>query len=116
MRHSSPMIGAGSAQPARNTTAVRAWPLGRFAFLAVGLAAAGALHAADMPVGHPPVASQISAADLTFFETKIRPVLSEHCYKCHSKEADKVRGGLLIDSREAILHGGNSGPSIVPGK
>ncbi len=43
-------------------------------------------------------------------------MLANHCYNCHSKEGDKVRGGLLIDSREAILHGGNSGPAIVPGK
>ncbi len=64
----------------------------------------------------PMMTPAISAADLQFFEAKIRPVLVDNCYKCHSKEADKVRGGFLIDSREAILHGGNSGPVIVPGK
>ena len=66
-----------------------------------------------MPAGHP---KPISSADLTFFETKIRPVLVDNCYKCHSKQADKVRGGFLLDTREAILHGGNTGPAIVPGK
>jgi mono/diheme cytochrome c family protein len=73
-------------------------------------------HAADLPVNHPKVASPISAGDLAFFEAKVRPVLVEHCYKCHSKEADKVRGGLLLDTREALLYGGNSGPAVVPGK
>jgi len=87
--------------------------------LAAGLALAAFASiapAADLPVGHPVVAPKISAEDLAFFEAKVRPVLSQHCYKCHSKEGDKVRGGLLLDSREAILHGGNSGPALVPGK
>lgn len=54
--------------------------------------------------------------DVAFFETKIRPVLSEHCYKCHSHSADKIKAGLLLDSRAALLHGGNSGPAVVPGQ
>jgi hypothetical protein len=85
----------------------------------IALAALGCtplLRAADMPANHPGSAKPISAADLTFFESKIRPLLADKCYKCHSKQADKVRGGFLIDTREAILHGGNSGPAIVPGK
>ena len=60
------------------------------------------------------------AADLTrdqtdFFENKIRPVLADNCYKCHSTLAEKVKGGLLLDSRESVLKGGDSGPAIVPG-
>ncbi len=51
-----------------------------------------------------------------FFEKKVRPVLVEHCYKCHSAETDKVKGGLLLDNREALLKGGDNGPAIVPGK
>jgi hypothetical protein len=58
----------------------------------------------------------ISSADLQFFESKIRPILSEECYKCHSHQADKVRGKLMLDSRDAVLVGGESGPAIVPGK
>lgn len=53
---------------------------------------------------------------LAFFESKIRPVLVEHCYKCHSVKSGKHKGGLLVDSRDALLKGGDSGPSIVPGK
>jgi len=52
---------------------------------------------------------------LEFFEKKIHPVLAEKCYKCHSDEADKVKGGLRLDSRERILKGGESGPAVVPG-
>src|SRR5262249_58389129 len=54
-----------------------------------------------------------------FFEKKIRPVLVEHCYKCHSAEAQakkKLRGGLRLDTREGLLEGGDTGPAIVPGK
>ena len=43
--------------------------------------------------------------ELKFFESKIRPVLVEQCYRCHSSE-EKIRGGLSIDSREGIRHGG----------
>jgi cytochrome c553 len=87
----------------------------RFGIVGTLVCAASALRAADMPAGHPSVAN-IPAADLQFFEAKIRPILANNCYKCHSKEADKVRGGLLLDSREGMLHGGNTGPAIVAGK
>ena len=50
-----------------------------------------------------------------FFETKIRPIFAEHCYKCHSHESGKSKGGLLLDSRDAVRAGGGTGPAIVPG-
>lgn len=53
---------------------------------------------------------------LDFFEAKIRPVLIEHCYECHSIESGKAKGGLRVDDREALLHGGDSGPALVAGK
>ncbi|AGA31618.1 PSD1 and planctomycete cytochrome C domain-containing protein [Singulisphaera acidiphila] len=56
-----------------------------------------------------------SATGLDFFEAKIRPVLVAHCYQCHSVDAGKSKGNLLLDSREAIRAGGDSGPAIVPG-
>jgi len=58
----------------------------------------------------------LAPADLAFFEAKIRPVLSEQCYQCHSHTADRVKGGLMLDSRAGLLQGGNSGPAIVAGK
>jgi hypothetical protein len=60
-------------------------------------------------------AAEPTAAQLEFFENKIRPVLADNCYKCHSTGADKVRGGLLLDSREAIRRGGDTAPAVVPG-
>lgn len=57
--------------------------------------------------------SSPTTADATFFEQKIRPLLVEHCYSCHSTSAKKVKGGLLLDSREAILKGGDSGPAAI---
>lgn len=56
------------------------------------------------------------AAGTDHFESKIRPVLVEHCYECHSIESGKAKGGLRLDDREAVLRGGDSGPAIVPGK
>ena len=60
-----------------------------------------------------------SADDVQFFEQKIRPVLVEHCYSCHSAEAasnDELQGGLLVDTRAGLLEGGDSGPAVLPGK
>jgi hypothetical protein len=51
---------------------------------------------------------------LTFFETKIRPVLVEHCYECHAAGAKIVQGGLRVDHHAGLLRGGDSGPAIVP--
>ena len=52
---------------------------------------------------------------LQFFERKIRPVLVEHCYECHAAGAKELGGKLLLDSREGILLGGESGPALVAG-
>ncbi len=57
----------------------------------------------------------LAHGDVDFFENRIRPILVESCYDCHSRTADKVRGHLLLDTREGVLHGGESGPAIVPG-
>ena len=54
-------------------------------------------------------------AGVEFFEKKIRPTLVENCYKCHSAQSEKVKGGLLLDTREGLLKGGDTGPAIVPG-
>ncbi len=54
-----------------------------------------------------------------FFESKIRPVLVEHCYDCHSADAakaGKLKAGLLLDSRDGILLGGDSGTALVAGQ
>src|SRR3954454_21691821 len=53
---------------------------------------------------------------LEFFEKRVRPVLAEHCYECHSAEAKKLKGKLRLDSREEMLRGGETGPAVVPGK
>lgn len=50
---------------------------------------------------------------LDFFESKVRPLLAEHCYQCHSHQAERVEGNLWLDSREGVLTGGDSGPSIA---
>ena len=55
------------------------------------------------------------ASKLEFFEKKIRPLLAERCYECHSTEAKKVKGGLRLDTREDLLKGGDTGPALVPG-
>jgi len=62
-------------------------------------------------------AAPIPPEQVQFFEQKIRPLLSEHCYECHSAQAKKVKGGLLLDTRKGWESGGDSGqPAITPGK
>ena len=61
--------------------------------------------------------AKADTAGIAFFEAKIRPVLVKHCYQCHSAEGGKkIKGGLRVDSREALLIGGDSGAAIVPRK
>ena len=61
--------------------------------------------AADSPAGH------------DFFENKIRPLLIEHCLKCHDGGApDKPKGGLALDTRAGWEKGGEHGPALVPGQ
>ena len=57
----------------------------------------------------------LSAESVQFFEAKIRPVLVEQCYRCHSVDGQAIRGGLSVESKDALLAGGESGPAIVPG-
>ncbi len=52
----------------------------------------------------------------SFFREKIEPVLVSKCYSCHSSGAKRLRGGLRLDSRSAMLQGGDSGPALVPGE
>jgi hypothetical protein len=54
-------------------------------------------------------------AGLEFFESKIRPILVDNCYPCHSQQSAKVKGGLLLDTRDGVLKGGDTGPAIKPG-
>ena len=60
-------------------------------------------------------AAEPTAAQLEMFETKIRPLLAKHCYECHSAKSKKLQGELRLDSRAAMLAGGESGAAIVPG-
>jgi hypothetical protein len=57
----------------------------------------------------------LDPAHLEFFEKKIRPILAENCYKCHSLENGKSKGGLTLDTREAVLRGGKNGAVVKPG-
>ena len=59
------------------------------------------------------------AKQIEFFENKIRPVLAESCYSCHSADAKgkkKLKGGLMLDTKDGLLKGGDTGPAVVPGK
>ena len=56
---------------------------------------------------------KVDAEAMTFFESEVRPLLSQHCHECHS--GDEPDGGLSLDRHQAILRGGDSGPAVVPG-
>lgn len=60
-------------------------------------------------------AADSSSPGVSFFEEKIRPVLAQNCYTCHSARATKLKGALSLDTRESALKGGKSGVAIVPG-
>ncbi len=56
-----------------------------------------------------------SSEGLEFFEQKVRPLLLQRCFSCHSQQSGKIKGGLKLDSRESVLAGGDNGPAAVPG-
>jgi len=55
----------------------------------------------------------LTPAQADFFEKRIRPTFVKYCYECHSIETGKTRGGLLVDTREGLLQGGDSGPAVT---
>ncbi len=63
-----------------------------------------------------PVHAAPAASEIEFFEKSVRPILAEHCYKCHSAKSEKLKGELKLDSASAMLRGGKSGPAFIPGK
>lgn len=78
------------------------------AFHAIMLATAlttGSVHAKNP--------SEPDAAIIEFFKQKVRPILVEHCYECHS--SDDAKGGLAVNRREGRLKGDDSGVAIIPG-
>src|SRR5262245_13287837 len=60
-------------------------------------------------------AAKLTPQEIDFFENRIRPIFAENAYKGHSQASEKIKGGLLLDSREGVLKGGNTGPVIAPG-
>lgn len=84
---------------------------------APGSAASGVAGPArtDALADEPPAFPEPTAEQIAYFESKVRPILVAHCYSCHSNSADRVRGGLKLDSLAAILTGGDTGTVLVPG-
>src|SRR5688572_20947380 len=86
------------------------------------LATAGALAFAVALISGAPTraaadAKEPTAEQVEFFEKKIRPVLVDKCYWCHSHDAKKLKGEYYLDSRDAMIKGGESGkPAVVPGE
>lgn len=79
----------------------------RHTTLALSLCAASFAQAADD--------AQPTKEGLEFFEKNVRPILSDRCYECHSATKNSSKGGLILDSRDGALKGGDEGPSVVPG-
>ncbi len=78
---------------------------------ALGAAESGATQAAAKR----PFAGAPTPEQADFFEKRIRPLLAERCYECHSSGAAKIKGGLLLDSRSGVMKGGDTGPAVAPG-
>ena len=66
--------------------------------------------------GNGPLLADENAEGIRFFESRIRPVLVERCFKCHSQQANPPKGKLRLDFPKGWLSGGESGPALVAGK
>lgn len=69
----------------------------------------------DPPPSPKPAPPPATPEQERFFETRVRPVLANACYSCHSDEAKRLRGNLQLDSLAGLLKGGTSGPAVIPG-
>lgn len=56
-----------------------------------------------------------SSRNIEFFESKIRPILVQHCYECHSEQAGEQKGGLLLDRQSGWMEGGDTNKAVLPG-
>jgi hypothetical protein len=86
--------------------------------LAIGAIAFALLCGARVSAEENPAAEQDKAKNaqaIAFFESKIRPVLVQHCYQCHSSTSGKSEGSLMLDTKSSVLTGGDRGPAIIPG-
>ncbi len=63
----------------------------------------------------PVCAQEASKEGQDFYLNKVLPILAENCFRCHSAEGGKDKGGLTLDSKDAMLKGGDTGPAVVPG-
>ena len=61
------------------------------------------------------LSAQFSDSDVEFFENKIRPILVDHCYQCHSPGGESLEAGFNLATRKSLIAGGDTGPAIVPG-
>ena len=73
-----------------------------------------ALLAVSPAIASAQVTPRDDAAKVEFFEKKVRPLLVDNCYSCHSADTNS-KGGLRVDDRNGLLNGGNGGAAIVPG-
>jgi cytochrome c553 len=101
------------AAPLAKTPADRTHPmtttraLALFALTAAAVATAGSFGSRANDKGAP----KFSAGDVAFFEKEVAPVLKAHCTKCHGDDSEKVKGGLSLATRAAVLAGGETGPA-----
>jgi hypothetical protein len=120
--------GGGKQNFSMNTVTIRAIAratfLRRFA-IAAAFSLIAALTNASAADEKPPAAGKKQPAPgvqkfdteaVTFFQQKVRPLLESRCFKCHSKNAKRLEGGLRLDARPLLLKGGDTGASAVPGK
>ena len=80
----------------------------------IGITLIGLLLAPGVRVGA--AEADANEAGIDFFEKKVRPVLADQCYDCHGPQSGKGKAKLRVDTREALLQGGLSGPAIIPGE
>lgn len=83
--------------------------------LACGLAVTALHGAEEKKVVPAPKAPVLTAEQTQFFEKNVRPILASACYKCHSIEQNKAKAGLVLDTRDGMLKGGENGSILVPG-
>ncbi len=89
-------------------------PIFATTLFAIGLTFSFAFGTFSFAVGEEPAAAENDSRGREMFETQIEPTLKQHCYECHSKDADEIAVGLELDSPTGMMRGGDSGPVVIP--
>jgi len=114
MLGSTHALGSETNPPPFPTPSVGLRAIARLSLISLSAVTYFTTNSSMLAAEEPQESPKLTKQETQYFESRIRPILATKCYSCHSVDSGEAEGGLRLDSREAILRGGTSGPALVP--